>query len=529
MVELYVTPSSCTHQESCKMSTTEKSPDRTLLSDEDEEQKKKLLSRPLYIFSTYLSACYYDKAKDIADKERDSSKNVSSQFSNHLLFSVLSQLCLAEKQYMNLGYLAPKRFLMKDTSLSHQYTHLYNEISRLDDKTLAREGPDNEIAHISDQIKNFIRARIALVDFYERLSMSAAKAMQASQAIAAPVPHPTTGSTINLNHDPEKHTMLPLETSIVPSVLEIHSLYSSSLTHCLLSPLSKSFKFELDAVKSLMVSLSEINRWRFYEALMSLDQGRNSLQQWGDLIHASVRGIDLLMSTSNKMSFFDSLRSFRSTTIGGGGAEQIEPVLLDWLEQLKGSLHSKFSLYFFEVLLAQTSMQDMEEKCAKLNIDYITKITTFQRRVDATAVSLVFDATPDQSKYMGPGFHHPDKIMPSVLQGLDLYPAPFTSPIIGTGGTCIPQDEVARHWPCVVKMMNDFKRDLEQPDKIVYLCDQRLDNTYYLMRMDPQMTMVVIFERSKMEREPQISTFLQEIAGQLRCTKLFASLKPGYK
>ena len=54
------------------------------------------------------------------DKERDCCKSNSSQFTNHLLFSVLSQMSMAEKQYMALTYLAPKRFLMKDVRLFWQ-------------------------------------------------------------------------------------------------------------------------------------------------------------------------------------------------------------------------------------------------------------------------------------------------------------------------------------------------------------------------------------------------------------------------
>jgi hypothetical protein len=51
------------------------------------------------------------------------------------------------------------------TSLSNQYTHLYNEISRVEDRTPnSRESsPDNEAVVLSAQIKNFIKARIALV------------------------------------------------------------------------------------------------------------------------------------------------------------------------------------------------------------------------------------------------------------------------------------------------------------------------------------------------------------------------------
>ena len=57
----------------------------------------------------------------------------------------------------------------------------------------------------------------------------------------------------------------------------------------------------------------------------------------------------------------------------------------------------------------------------------------------------------------------------------------------------------------------------------------QLENTYYLLKIDPQMTLVVIFERAKMEKDPQISGFLLEMASLLRCTKIFASLKPGFK
>jgi hypothetical protein len=48
------------------------------------------------------------------------------------------------------------------------------------------------------------------------------------------------------------------------------SLYSPSLTHPLLSPLNTSFNLELKAIKSLLVAFKEINRWRFYEALMTV-------------------------------------------------------------------------------------------------------------------------------------------------------------------------------------------------------------------------------------------------------------------
>ena len=76
-----------------------------------------MMSQPVYLFCTYLSACYYEKAREIAEKEKESTRSGTSQFSSHLVFSVLSQLTSAERQYMSLSYIAPKRFLMKDVRL----------------------------------------------------------------------------------------------------------------------------------------------------------------------------------------------------------------------------------------------------------------------------------------------------------------------------------------------------------------------------------------------------------------------------
>jgi hypothetical protein len=36
---------------------------------------------------------------------------------------------------------------------------------------------------------------------------------------------------------------------------------------------------------------------------------------------------------------------------------------------------------------------------------------------------------------------------------------------------------VARHWPCVVKIINDYDAELELPDKIVYIFDTRVSYT----------------------------------------------------
>jgi len=46
---------------------------------------------------------------------------------------------------------------------------------------------------------------------------------------------------------------------------------------------------------------------------------------------------------------------------------------------------------------------------------------------------------------------------------------------------------------------------------------------------DPRMTLVVVFDSKKAEKESHITNFVADLALQLRCTKVFANLKPNTK
>ena len=46
---------------------------------------------------------------------------------------------------------------------------------------------------------------------------------------------------------------------------------------------------------------------------------------------------------------------------------------------------------------------------------------------------------------------------------------------------------------------------------------------------DPRMTLVVIFDNKKAEKETHITNFVFDLALQLRCNKVFANIKPNMK
>ena len=58
---------------------------------------------------------------------------------------------------------------------------------------------------------------------------------------------------------------------------------------------------------------------------------------------------------------------------------------------------------------------------------FIFRITAFQKKTDALNVSLVLDISGIEDKYMGAGYHHPDKRVETPT-GVDSFPAVFSYP-----------------------------------------------------------------------------------------------------
>ena len=154
---------------------------------------------------------------------------------------------------------------------------------------------------------------------------------------------------------------------------------------------------------------------------------------------------------------------------------------------------------------------------------------------------MLYDASCDM-KYKGPGYHDPAKIT-KPLEGNDLYPAVFTFNM-STERTPNPDGsetvehffEIASrpimkrvHWRTILKEMEVEKFTLALPNTVVHFYDPQIKYTYYLTRVDPLTTLVVIYEVKRRDKDPKVTRFLLDLAGQLRCLRIFASLKTGLK
>ncbi|XP_071538385.1 KICSTOR subunit 2-like isoform X2 [Panulirus ornatus] len=428
-------------------------------------------------FSTFC----YDKAKELAEKERDMSRCNGSALWQSLL-NCVGQMAVAEKLYMNLSFLTPKGFLRKESSVRASYESLNAELSELglEKKSFVNSngsssvngpaspgspGCDGILRHLCSHLVLYIKARLQMIAFYDRvIEMSSSRLM--------------------------------IFEELLSLVTDISAKNSRNFHHPLLTPIKTSFTYECDILIHLLRSQIEMQFWRFLPSLLHLHDAHSKLNSW----HAVVQSKE-----TKKYGFGSSF--LKSSPL---------PALYQWFWQAKAAFVSKFSLYFHETLAAQSSSAEMKTLISRQGqaCDYVAKIQSFQRRSDAVSVCLVFEAAGVEN-YQGAGYHHPAESVPSP-KGLDSYPAIFTYP------STKPLDR----WPSIVMRVSDRSNDHALLDRVVHFFDQQVGSTYFLCRVEPRITIVVIFDTKKSEKDSYIRDFIYDLTLQLRCNKVFANLKP---
>ncbi|KAG7168760.1 KICSTOR complex protein C12orf66-like [Homarus americanus] len=416
----------------------------------------------------------YDKAKEHAEKERDTSRFSGSTVWQSLLTCV-TQLAATEKLYMNLSFLTAKGFLRKESSVRASYELLNVELGELGTekkKTVSNNGNastggptssgspgcDGILRHLCSHLVLFIKARLQMIVFYERLiEMSVCRLMNFEEL---------------LSH-----------------LIDVSAKNSRNFHHPLLTPIKTGFTYECDILIHLLRSQIEMQCWRFLPSLLHLHDAHSKLNSWHTLVQSKE---------TKKYGFGSSF--LKSSPL---------PALYQWFWQAKAAFVSKFSLYFHETLAAQSSPADMKALISRQGqaCDYVSKS-------DAASVCLVFEAAGVED-YQGAGYHHPEESMPPP-KGLDSYPAIFTYP---------PTKPMDR-WPSIVMRVSDRSNEHDLLDRVVHFYDQQVGSTYFLCRVEPRITFVAVFDAKKSEKDNYIRDFVYDLVMQLRCNKVFANLKP---
>uniref|UniRef100_A0A1B6CWI9 Uncharacterized protein n=1 Tax=Clastoptera arizonana TaxID=38151 RepID=A0A1B6CWI9_9HEMI len=115
----------------------------------------------LSLFFSQISLLCFDKAKEIVERERDTSPAGPYR----LFLSQLPNLLIAEKSYVELGFVSSKNkiFLRKDNSLKSMYEQLRQDLHKLE------ESSDIKVALMAGKICHYLMLRSQLIDIYEKL------------------------------------------------------------------------------------------------------------------------------------------------------------------------------------------------------------------------------------------------------------------------------------------------------------------------------------------------------------------------
>ncbi|KAK4886049.1 hypothetical protein RN001_002320 [Aquatica leii] len=290
----------------------------------------------LFNFFSCVSQLCFDKAKEHIEKERECNAGLQS-IGWTVLLNTLPQIILAEKSYIEIGFLQNKHksFLRKDNSLRSIYETLKSDLKRLEENT-KHQPFDKHIVNYFQHISQFLAARINLIDFYEKMFV--------------------TGSTRCLRYtDLLEH---------IETIIEKHVL---SFTDIGLTPIKAVFSLECEILQQLLKALCELQNLQFLASLALIHGAQTRLTAWENKIQN------------------------RETWKLGFLKNNPLPLLLQWLIRFKGAVLSKFSLYFHDRLAQQTSSNDMRQLCSKLQFDYYHRMLQFQRKYDSNTVLLISD------------------------------------------------------------------------------------------------------------------------------------------
>ena len=463
-------------------------------------------------YFVYISNFSHDKAKEVVEKERDVAR-VSSGSSWSQLVSVLISLSNVEKTYHSLTFLIPRSgsvFLRKDPSLKSVYQSLI-----VDCRNAMEAGPTSdrrsELSQVCDDLARIFQVRARMTDIYERLCNLTQQAFL-TETFSVEIPSLTTILT------------------------ELKKNKSKVLGSWLLV-----LKYEVEVMLDFLTLILTMQDFNFFDSIILLQRAGETLNKWDEVVQV-IFFISLFISLPT--TYFSVCQARETRKLGFASSwlrvsGSVEPQLYTWFQRLKSSLLSKFSLYFHSTLSGQTNTQEMRSLCSKLSTDQTARLSSFQKRLDAGSVSILYDANGQpgyQVTYESfycysiitfnilrliahqgrPGNHFHDKDQVS-LSGLDLFPLVYSAGF-----------PPGPHWPNVVMIISDHSEELLR-DSTVTFYDMRVEATYFLHQIEPRFYVVIVFDGRKNEKDSTINSFIQDTAISLRCSRNFSSLKPGFK
>merc|ERR1719295_2092550 len=555
----------------------------------DEDKMSHLVTpddSPIGSVFVQMAAFSYDRARELASNASASAATTDRELCQ--IMSWVSSLCQAEKLYSSLNFLINTRtsIFRKENALKASYGNLLTEINKIVDvgeqqlqqtpiqsPSSRRTSGGSSVADgvpvggcpppyslsLARDLKTFVTTRMELMEVHEQLATRGSERVEA------------TAPATKLKADPQAADgglgamldtmMMPYET-LLGAVGRVKQNSYSKLRLGRSGPqapvgtgpknslgkLGEALFWEIELIESLLSSLHLMNRWRYWETLVQLTRAKDKIESWEQCRRlrqeASPQHGKSLLDTIFGSGWTNSTPATPTDNRSNPSDVDSRPPLYQWLTSLKDAALSKFTLYFYETLEKQSaSSAQMRDMCdTKMPIKYLKQIEALQSDCEVPILMIIYDATnDDEFRGAGVGFQCLEKISKPMTDPNGLVPPIFTSSMTVDASHETGDDEERReerefqigirpgvvklHWPPVLRALQDERGNLACPNTVVHFYDPQVKYTYYMSRIDPQMTILGVYEVKKGGKCPKLTERMLQLAESLRCCRVFASLK----
>ncbi|RIA88742.1 hypothetical protein C1645_774142 [Glomus cerebriforme] len=402
--------------------------------------------------------------------------------------SMLQILTRCEQSYTTLDYLkSNKLFRRKDDHLYTLYNDALNSVKnlyKLPPPTSTINGEQLDVDDLRKTLQDFIEIRQSQILIYRSI--------------------PAHFSNIN----DEK---IVDETERVIIKAEEYRLNET------LGPLGVGVESELTILKYLFMARKAIVTYNFKDSAVFLYTAKSKLSSWKEVCSQQVypekkssnRNEESTSAFSALQSFFSSEKQLKQVKRGNDS-----PNNMQWLEKFLSNLTARMTLYFMHVLLERETILggDIKSLWKRVDIDYHGIIRNYQKKSGAISILLIYEVSDDVpfylQGYVGSGIQY-DK-----PTGLNSFPCIY----------CSPKEKPENHLPNIISVMQDKDPKKETPfnrNTPIHFFDKTLGYSYYFIRIDEFVSLVIIFEKQTDNSAPE---FIMELANKLSGVEILTSL-----
>lgn len=411
----------------------------------------------------------FDRAKSYIDGRKEVLQKVATTFPNQpqlmTMLSTFSHLAEVEKNYHHQpffnqqthhSFLPAASFLRKAKSLKDMYSDIFSELQQLENMDHVS---DELISHFCRQLQNFIQARLDMIDVYEKL----------------------------VDAFGQKYTSVE---GISFKLIMLCRQYHKYFHHPLLAPIKEGMTLECESLMMLIRATIDLQHWRFLPTLFDIQDAQSKLSYWA-------------ACTFNKEAY---RRRFKVSKTPA-------PRLYEWLCKFKDFLVAKFTLYFHSTLMTSLTSTTFKSSCSKLTVDYYSKLSSVQRKVDALFIALMYDVS-NEKDFRGAGYNFPTSNSQKP-QGKNTLQPMVVIPAEGRSKLSNLQAEIY-----MTVMTN---QQVVTKEGHYQFHDSIKKLTYSITKLDFNVVLVTVCEGQKPDRDAHIRAFYLELTHQFSFLNIFSN------